>query len=392
MAPRILLIAVMIWSLILLACNGPRRVGRSSPVPGDTSPPGSALGGKEPPVRVLLAEGFSKVDLRNGSRDLSVEVRGGRLVLLERLEGQVREVDSGTGFRLAPDAECIVYDGNCYAGFVDVFLNPLGLPVVVNEIGLERYLESVVPRELGPRSYPHLEALKAQSVAARTFAVSSLGMYAHRGFDVFRDSRSQEYPGLAGIDPLSSQAVQQTRGVIAAYKGRPIVALYSSTCGGKTEAFDLIFRGGPIDYLCGGSICSDSSSRYYQWEESIDLRDRAGSLKAYARLERVKDLKPLALGKSGRVVEMEFRGDGHQAVLKGNDIRFALGLRSNLIEEMREIRDADGFIERLEVRGRGWGHGVGMCQIGAVEMARDGRGYDEILRHYYPGIELTHWF
>ncbi len=344
----------------------------------------------EPTIRVLLVERFSELRIEGERRgDTLLAVAAGAEVSLFRLDGERRtRLEQSTGFRLSPAGACLTVAERCYPGVVDVFINPLGVPVAVNEVPLETYLESVVPLELGPRTFPELEALKAQAVAARTFAVAELGSYANRGFDVFRDLRSQEYDGLASRHPLSSRAVRETWGRVAVFDGRPIAAFYSSTCGGRTEAYHLIFRGREIPYLRGGVKCSDSSSRYHRWEETVDLRRRSEQLQKSAGVGRIRDLKPLAYGTSGRTVEMEFSGEKGKRVLKGNDIRFALGLRSNWIEKWEEKRDRDGYIESLKVRGRGWGHGVGLCQIGAVEMARAGRSFEEILKHYYPGTQL----
>lgn len=372
--------------LVPAACRRPRPV--AAPKSGAALPlPVPQVG--EPRIRVLLAERFSDLRIDGEKRgSLLAESAGAELRLL-KLEGEKRTLlEQSTGFRLTPSADCLTVGGRCYPGVVDIFINPLGAPVAVNEVPLETYLEGVVPLELGPRSFPELEALKAQAVAARTFALGELGNYADRGFDVFRDHRSQEYDGLGSRHPLSSRAVRETLGRVAVFDGRPIAAFYSSTCGGRTEAYHLIFRGREIPYLRGGVKCSDSSSRYHRWEETVDLRQRAEQLQRSTGVGRLRSLKPLAYGTSGRTVEMEFSGEKGKRVLKGNDIRFALGLRSNWIEKWEEKRDREGYIESLKVRGRGWGHGVGLCQIGAVEMARSGKGFEEILKHYYTGIQL----
>src|SRR6266699_897394 len=110
---------------------------------------------------------------------------------------------------------------------------------VENVIGLEDYVRGVVPNEL---SYPALEALKAQAIAARTYAVKNRGQFSSEGFDLLPTTRSQVYRGLTSETSLTSQAVDQTRGVIATYNGEPINALYTSTCGGRTEDAENIFN------------------------------------------------------------------------------------------------------------------------------------------------------
>ncbi|HYW74546.1 MAG TPA: SpoIID/LytB domain-containing protein [Pyrinomonadaceae bacterium] len=134
-----------------------------------------------------------------------------------------------------------------YRGKIEVFANTHGSVTVVNVIGLEDYVRGVVPNEL---SYPALEALKAQAIAARTYAVKNRGQFASEGFDLLPTTRSQVYRGLTSETSLTSQAVEQTRGVIATYNGEPINALYTSTCGGRTEDAGNIFNE-PVPYLRG---------------------------------------------------------------------------------------------------------------------------------------------
>jgi stage II sporulation protein D len=271
---------------------------------------------------------------------------------------------------------------------IDIFVNPVGTPVAVNELKLEEYLRGVVPNELGPRLFPQLEAQKVQAVAARTFGVKHQGSKARYGFDVYNDQRSQVYTGVSSERPLSDRAIRDTSGIVATFRGEPIWALYCSTCGGRTEAFHEIFKGAPIEYLMGGAICHDERSPHHSWEERIQIRDIQEKLDRYADVGRITQLDPLRRSKAGRVVEMLFRGVEKEKILKGNEIRFALGLKSNFVTGMKPVSDSNGYIRELKVRGKGWGHGVGLCQIGAVDLAAKGKTYQEILRHYYSGIEL----
>jgi stage II sporulation protein D len=134
-----------------------------------------------------------------------------------------------------------------YRGKIEVFANTHGAVTVVNVIGLEDYVKGVVPNEL---SYPALEALKAQAIAARTYALKNRGQFASEGFDLLPTTRSQVYRGLSSETPLTTRAVDETRGVIATYNGEPINALYTSTCGGRTEDAGNIFNDA-IPYLRG---------------------------------------------------------------------------------------------------------------------------------------------
>ncbi|HEY0083236.1 MAG TPA: SpoIID/LytB domain-containing protein, partial [Pyrinomonadaceae bacterium] len=138
-----------------------------------------------------------------------------------------------------------------YRGQLEVFTNLNGSLTVVNVLGLEDYVRGVVPNELSPGGYGALEALKAQAVAARTYAVSNRGQYTAAGFDLLPTIRSQVYGGLSTEHPLSTRAVEETRGMIATYRGEPINALYTSTCGGRTEHAENIFNGETVPYLRG---------------------------------------------------------------------------------------------------------------------------------------------
>jgi stage II sporulation protein D len=129
-----------------------------------------------------------------------------------------------------------------YRGRLEVFANAQGALTVVNVISLEDYVRGVVPNELSPGGYPALEALKAQAVAARTYALKNRGQFASDGFDLLPTTRSQVYGGLSTEHPLSTRAVVETRGLVATYRGEPINALYTSTCGGRTENAENIFN------------------------------------------------------------------------------------------------------------------------------------------------------
>ena len=137
-----------------------------------------------------------------------------------------------------------------YRGHIEVFANPRGLLTVVNVLGLEDYVRGVVANELSPGGYPAIEALKAQAIAARTYALRNRGQYASQGYDLLPTTRSQVYRGLTSEQPLSTRAVDETRGLVATYNGEPINALYTSTCGGRTEDAENIFNEA-VPYLRG---------------------------------------------------------------------------------------------------------------------------------------------
>lgn len=135
----------------------------------------------------------------------------------------------------------VMFNQRAYRGRILVIRNPRHRLTVINELPLEQYLLGVVPNELNPTAFAEIEALKAQAVAARTYALRNLGKYAAEGFDLYDDVRSQVYAGKFSEHPLASRAVEETRGIVATYDHRPIEAVYTSTCGGRTENSEAIF-------------------------------------------------------------------------------------------------------------------------------------------------------
>jgi len=146
-----------------------------------------------------------------------------------------------------------------YRGRIEVFTNLRGTLTVVNELGLEDYVRGVVANELSPGGYPAIEALKAQAIAARTYALKNRGQFMSQGFDILPTTRSQVYRGLTSENPLSTRAVDETRGIIATYNGEPINALYTSTCGGRTEDSEKIFNEA-IPYLRARECAAEGAS------------------------------------------------------------------------------------------------------------------------------------
>jgi stage II sporulation protein D len=150
-------------------------------------------------------------------------------------------------------------NGKAYRGKIEVFVNARGSLTVVNVVPLEDYLLGVVPSELG---LPQLEAQKAQAVAARTYAVANVGGYGNQGFDMVPTVWSQVYKGVSIETKMGTQAVQSTRGIVATYNGKPINALYTSTCGGRTENSENIFD--KAEPYLRGVECSLEAHRYFE--------------------------------------------------------------------------------------------------------------------------------
>ncbi len=142
----------------------------------------------------------------------------------------------------------LAFRGRTYRGILVLRGSRKGL-ILINILNVEDYLKGVVPGELPPSFFNELEAQKAQAVAARTYALKNLGQFNELGFDLYATPVSQVYLGLSAEHPLSTRAVEETRGEAAVYDGKLINALYMSTCGGATEDVDVMFEGGPMPYL-----------------------------------------------------------------------------------------------------------------------------------------------
>jgi stage II sporulation protein D len=185
-----------------------------------------------------------------------------------------------------------------YRGRLEVFANARGMLTVVNVLSLEDYVRGVVPNELSPGSYPAIEALKAQAVAARTYAVRNRNQFASQGFDLLPTTRSQVYGGLSTEHPLSTRAVEETRGIVATYRNEPINALYTSTCGGRTEDVENIFNEA-TPYLRGRECALEGHAHFASFtvKSSRDLPDiREEGNASLARDSALLDIHNFDLG------------------------------------------------------------------------------------------------
>jgi len=180
--------------------------------------------------------------------------------------GAVRLLETGdelTSATLFPvrSEESLLVEATPYRGLLEVRAGTPGTLTVVNVLNLEDYLKGVVPNELSPTAFPELEALKAQAVAARTYALRNMGQFAARGYDICATPACQVYRGKSSENALSDQAVEETRGMTAAYRGQLINALYTSTCGGHTEDGTNIFEGEELPYL-RGVVCAPEQTAW----------------------------------------------------------------------------------------------------------------------------------
>ena len=544
----------------------------------------------EPIVRIGLNQNASSITVRSAAA-FTVEQRATRSAtfstalaldpaaggLMKRADLQYRTtvqldgdvvlvLPADTRIRIDPPAAPLEIDTRAYRGALEIFGNSRRTLTVVNELPLEEYLRGVVPNELSPATFGQLEALKAQAVAARTYIQRNLGQFQREGYDVCATDACQVYFGVLTEDSLATQAVADTRGVVATYDGKPINALYSSTCGGRTEdaknifteavpylvstsceykhpkpqpfastrsipdwkngvlaaarvtsfagaarfmglpdrgeppsmdapavaAFirqtfypsvvtssdlsfvndqgilpasgspsveDLLFRlidkksafewqqgilvswdgqamrllvngqqkeftlnpdaliyqrigderlamkqgawigGELIDFRAEGTAipmlvyrinfanpAADRYSRLALWQVHKTRTELDAAFRSLA-IGDFADMRVIERGPSERLVSTEIVGSSGRRIVPALRLRTLLGLRDSLFSYDIE-RNATGSVLGATFYGRGWGHGVGMCQVGAFGMALDGATYEEILKKYYKGIEL----
>ncbi|MGI9039218.1 MAG: SpoIID/LytB domain-containing protein [Gemmatimonadota bacterium] len=361
-------------------------------------------------LRLASADGLVVTDAQSGAK--LFEAAPGVPVRIERrgpmavaVAGRNDERGESVAIRVAPAGDAPVnFGGASYRGVVDVYaVEEAGLNAV-NELPLEDYLLGVVPIEIGPRGESELAAVAAQAVAARTYAVAHLRAREEMGFDVFGSVEDQAYGGMAAERPESTRAVQETAGRILMYDGLPIRAMYHSTCGGRTAPVEEVLDRTPAPYLQSVSDRAPDGTDYcaasprYRWVEEISPADLNGRIRAQmrrifgARPEDTGDILGLRIAArtpTGRVEGIAVRGERAEFVLERLDIRIALADAAGRILGSTDFDVVIRPDDVVELHGRGFGHGSGMCQWGAIGRAKAGQDWESILQTYYPGAELV---
>ncbi|NWF71677.1 MAG: SpoIID/LytB domain-containing protein [Nitrospirae bacterium] len=254
--------------------------------------------------------------------------------------------------------------------------------LVINRVDLEEYVKGVVPAEVSSTWHP--EMLKAQAVAARTYALYQQMLSATREYDVAATVQDQVYRGKQGIDAGILRAVEDTRGLVVTYQDAPIYAAFSSTAAGLTEdAMNVWSKEYP--YLKGVECPFDLASPYYQWKSSFKLDTLEESLRQQGfSVGTIAAITPLSFSRGGRVATLRVLHSGGELVLRGEELRKAVGY--TIIPSTQFAVESIG--RDMVLSGFGAGHAVGMCQWGAKELAELGYSFSTILQYYYPGTEL----
>ncbi|MCQ2736491.1 MAG: SpoIID/LytB domain-containing protein [bacterium] len=376
------------------------------------------------------------------SSDITVSLSGSSIAFCGKKTDDMIKITSSSH---------IYMNGKPYRGDIFVLKNQSGKSIwAINKLSVENYLYGVVGSEM-PSSWA-LEALKAQSVAARTYAASRKKAPKNEAFDVFSTVMDQVYTGVSGESPSVVEAVTETAGEILTHGGEPITAFFYSSCGGRTSNNVNVFGEEDIPYLVSRDClyCNKSSS----WSYTITRKELESILKSKKIITgSLLNIKQELIDESGRSSKIRLICSDGDKIVKGADLRLMIGAgkqKSTLyrIERMKmqpadkkalmaivkkdaakkaaskpaasPMKDPRDFDEDMlpdEVvpdeapktadndkkaewasldaysafvfSGTGWGHGVGMCQWGAGGLAKQGYDYRKILAHYYPGASLV---
>ena len=357
------------------------------------------------PIQVGVFVGVPNIFVRQKNEELHITASKGKLKIKTKSKRQQtadRRVFKATGSS-ASDCIAIATDKSglnkaCYNGEFIVSANGNKLNAI-NVIDIEDYLRGVVPYEIGKLDESKFEALKAQAVAARTYAYKHFGSRVAQGFDVYADTRDQVYKGLHSATALTDKAVRETEGVVMTYNGEFITAYYHSTCGGETEG--VVTWGRPDHpYLKnkpdlrpdGTPWCRESN--YTEWTREFtedELRDlfQINAKEAKANVPSFSSIKSMHIQdtlKSGRIHTLVIETNNGSFTAKADKIRWLFKRGGTILPSsfFRIHKNGNEWI----LKGKGFGHGVGLCQMGARARAQAGQSYIQILTHYYPGITL----
>ena len=267
------------------------------------------------------------------------------------------------------------------SGFVHLVRRGKGF-LVINRVDIEEYVKGVVPAEVSSTWHP--EMLKAQAVAARTYALYQQRLSATREYDVAATVQDQVYRGKQGVDAGIVRAVEETRGLVVTYQDAPIYAAFSSTAAGLTEDAVTVWSK-EYPYLKGVECPFDLMSPYYQWKSSFKIDALEQNLRQQGfSVGTIVTMTPLSLSRGGRVATLRILHSGGELILRGEELRKAVGY--TLIPSTQFAIESIG--QDVVLSGFGAGHAVGMCQWGAKELAELGYPFSTILLYYYPGTEL----
>ncbi|OGX23466.1 MAG: hypothetical protein A3J51_02600 [Omnitrophica WOR_2 bacterium RIFCSPHIGHO2_02_FULL_45_21] len=277
----------------------------------------------------------------------------------------------------------VFINGRIFRGRINLIVKPNGKILVVNESGVEDYLRGILCNEVAP--WWPMDALKSQAIIARSYGLYQKQFPKDKYFDLTSDIYSQVYGGKSSERWRTNRAVDLTRGRILTYQGKLFPTYYHATCGGHTEDASKLWN---VDLLpLKGVVCNFCvHSPHYKWQAKMSLQDISSKLilKGF-RIQEISGIEIIGYDGSGRISGLEIKSQDKGFPVSAKDFRQALG--PNIIRSANFTSRIDSGAVHFE--GLGWGHGVGLCQWGMQEMAREGSKYEQILKYYFPQSELS---
>lgn len=341
-------------------------------------------------IRVLIGQAAPQVLI--AGQELQVTDRAGRSA---RFRGRIFIQASGAErfilnrssnivpgpLKITTSRPTLTCNEKAFPGSLELQAGTAGHIQIINVVGLEDYLCGVINGEIAS-GWP-LEAIKAQVVAARTYALrkkmDSDGIY-----DVQATTVDQVYKDGVRQDARAVRAVRETEGLVITYQGKPIIAYYHSCCGGHTDSAANI-KGKDLPYVIGVPCTWCRGCPKSNWRLELSSKRVAERLasRGYS-LKSVERILPVRTTVAGRIVDLEIIGPDKSVFLTGEDLREALGHMDLRSARFRVVGKHKAFV----FLGEGYGHGIGACQWGMKGMAEQGYTWQQILKHYYRGVEL----
>lgn len=287
-------------------------------------------------------------------------------------------------FQVIPEEDGAIYiNGRRFRGKISVTRNKNRTINVINALPLEHYLYGVLYHEISQK-WP-LEAIKAQAIASRTFALYQSQFNKDKAYDLTNDIYSQVYGGATSEKWRTNKGVDMTKGQVLTYKGVVFPTYFHATCAGHTEDASQLWKT-DIEPLKGVTCNFCKKSPHYKWEKVTGLSELRDMLKkADMPVKEVKSIHITERNTSGRISKIVIKTDGKEIPMSGKDFRMLIG--PNIIRSTNfTMKTLFGMVQ---FTGLGWGHGVGLCQWGAYGMASNGYDLQAILKHYYPKAEIT---
>ena len=338
------------------------------------------------PVRVLVVKNAKSIELKIKGSYKKVDFDTGALIKEGKsLQGAIIHAQdiSLKGIKILPEEKTRLYINNRqFRGIIDILKDEEEKIFVVNHIDIEEYLYGVLYHEVS-HLWP-IEVLKAQAIAARTYAMYQKLVTKNKFYDLTSDVYSQMYGGRTSETRSTRKAVNLTQGLVLVYDGKVFPSYYHATCGGRTSDVTTIWNiNVPALKARWCDYCK--MSPHYSWKKEFRFDQIKDKLKASGYDIDIVSVKVIERDASGRALDVLLEGKDSDMQLSGNKFRLAIG--PNEIKSTNfEVRNRGSFVTFI---GKGWGHGIGMCQWGAFGMAREGFKAHQILEYYYPGANLV---